>query len=240
MNYDFYGDIVVTSKLNLELTPLLKRYRKIYHRGAFSGPYRTLALRWISPFEEKPFDTRFLSSESNYKFYGDLSLSYYSPRYANQRLRIKELVGKGDYDSLTVVGSGISTFSIYCEPYFKRVTEYEINPEARRYGYINKVLNKCDLKKFEQKEEYDTGCAAESQVVLSIIPSEPLDFHLKYKFSKILVFYLNLQKADLEKIISRVKQNYNPCTVKICEARKYSVLSGIYRVMVVKDASVYF
>ena len=74
----------------------------------------------------------------------DISKTYFTPRLANERLRIAKLVKEDEKVLVMFSGIGIYCFIIskYSKP--KEIYGVEINPDAYRYAEKNLVLNKID------------------------------------------------------------------------------------------------
>lgn len=219
---NYYEDLSECGRLAL-LKGLLERgYKKIFTRGRFSNSFRTLSLDWVSPYQEPPFSTKFLTRENNYLFYGDLREAYYSPRYHKQRSEVVSLLRDHSGEALTLIGSGISPYTVYLNRYF-RILEIEPNDRAYRYGRINLTMNGCTSEGRKTRYEGDP-----SQVVLSMVPRVDPSLHKTYNFRRTCVFYVLMEDSRVPLYSEQLKVFYSS-SVTSRLVRKYTKSLNIYR-----------
>lgn len=221
--YDVYGDLVVTTD-QTNLSEILKKgYKKIFLRSAYKNIYRLFTTQWISPYPFKEFFTRYLIKEGGEFYYGDLQKVYFSPRYHHERISLKDYFKDKTYETLGVIGSGISPFTISLNPFFKQIEEYEPNIEAARFGRINKFFNNC--KAITHLKPYDGKFF---EVLISILPLKEWSFHLNYNFEKVCIFYCLVKQEELSGRLKEL-EGYYCCKASSTIARKYCKNTNIHR-----------
>lgn len=234
--FDRYGDLYVFSE-DKDLDPHLihkligKGAKNIFTRTAFCKEERIFEVKWQSPFERKKFSTRYLHCENNILLYGDLCETYYSPRYASERLEICKLIKIKGLKKVTIVGSGISPLGILlvkntnCD-----VIEYQINPRATHFGLINQKINRVE-NVLTKNQKYQNQ---PSQCIISIIPTKGLDFHKIYNFEKLAIVYVLLDYDQIQNFESELKNYYHLKIIHSTIARRFSKYQNIYRICMEK------
>ena len=126
----FIADAILKSNNNIKTV-----VRKL---GSHEGEYRTQSYEYLAG--RKTFKT--VHRESNIKLNLDISKVYFSPRLANERLRIARLVK--DNERVLVMFSGIGAYCFVISKYSKAKEVYgiEINPDACIFAEENIKLNK--------------------------------------------------------------------------------------------------
>jgi tRNA (guanine37-N1)-methyltransferase len=121
-----------------ELLRIHKNIKTVLRKGKHEGVFRTQKLAWLAGEDTKET----IHKENNVSLKLDVEKVYFSPRLANDRKRVMNLVKKGE--EVMVMFSG-------CAPYVCAIAKnsparfvygVEINPEGHRYGLENLRLNK--------------------------------------------------------------------------------------------------
>ena len=176
-SFDIVGDIIIFADFPKELKgkekligeALLKLHPNIKvvckKIKKYSGKYRTPKLKVIAG--EKRKETEY--KENNARLKLDVEKCYFSPRLANERLRIAKLVKKNE--SILVMFSGVGVYPLVIAKNSRPKIVYgiEINPAAHKYALENVKLNKVDNVKLLKGD------------VKNIVPK------LKKKFDRILM-----------------------------------------------------
>lgn len=242
MVYDILGDIGLITSKNIEganITEiqklLAKGYKKIFKKSRCEDTYRTLNTVWCSPFKKDNYSNYFYAKENGKFFLGDITKVFYNSRYSSDRLNLTNTLKKEDsklnQKTIVIVGSGISTYSIYLWPLFKIIKEFEINPEAYRYGEINKILNKAEnIESFNMKYQ-KTTCA---DYLLSVVPAESLDFHKEYFFKDTLIVYFTSKDTEISKHVQELKVHYDCKSSNYLSVRPYAKGINTYRIVLKK------
>jgi len=166
--YDIVGDIAVIrvpeplrhhSKLIAEAIMSTHREVKAVWRqsSSVSGDFRLRNLEFL--LGKKTTETRYKEHGCVYKT--DLRKAYFSPRLSYERLRITELIQKGEVVLNMFAGVGCYSISIakHSEP--MKVYSVDVNPSAFQYLHENIRLNRVadlvipiqgDAKKVTEKE----------------------------------------------------------------------------------------
>jgi len=166
--YDIVGDIAVIrvpeplrhhSKLIAEAIMSTHREVKAVWRqsSSVSGDFRLRNLEFL--LGKKTTETRYKEHGCVYKT--DLRKAYFSPRLSYERLRIAELIQKGEVVLNMFAGVGCYSISIakHSEP--MKVYSVDVNPSAFQYLHENIRLNRVadlvipiqgDAKKVTEKE----------------------------------------------------------------------------------------
>ena len=166
--YDIVGDIAVIrvpeplrhhSKLIAEAIMSTHREVKAVWRqsSSVSGDFRLRNLEFL--LGKKTTETRYKEHGCVYKT--DLRKAYFSPRLSYERLRITELIQKGEVVLNMFTGVGCYSISIakHSEP--MKVYSVDVNPSAFQYLHENIRLNRVadlvipiqgDAKKVTEKE----------------------------------------------------------------------------------------
>jgi len=151
-SFDIIGDIcMVRIKEELkkkekqigEALLLVPGIKCIYTRdGKYEGEYRTQKLKWLAGGKRK--ETTHVESGVRLKL--NVEKVYFSTRSSNERLRIANLVRKGE--RVLVMFSGCSPYELVIAKHSlaKRIVGIEKNPIAHQYGLENVSLNKANEK----------------------------------------------------------------------------------------------
>lgn len=226
--YDIYGDLVVLTKKGSIIELLKKNHKKICVRSAVSTAHRIYNVEWVSPYKQNEFSYRYLHKEGNMLLYGDVKQVYYCPRYHFERVQIKKILEQLKGTPITIVGSGISPYSIILSENHE-ITEFEPNQRAVHYGAINLKLNNCTATTYAQ--EYN---GQPNKIILSMVPAAPREFHLSYTFEKCCIFYVLLDQSELEPYVKLIETHYQT-PVEHRMVRGYSKTQRIYRFILVKS-----
>ena len=191
VSFDVVGDIAIfqqdVSKRDAE--NLLKKLNNIKvvckKIKKYSGKYRTPKLKVIAG--EKRKETEY--KENNVRLKLDVEKCYFSPRLANERLRIAKLV-KGN-ESVLVMFSGVGVYPLVIAKNSKPKIVYgiEINPVAHKYALENVKLNKIENVKLLKGD------------VRKIVPG------LKEKFDRILMPLPRGGESFLKLALKAAKKN---------------------------------
>ena len=221
--------------VNKDLGPLLAAgYKKIFFKQKCFDEYRRMNLKWVSPYKPQENSEYFFCKENKYRFFGNIKEVFYNPRYAEDRLNlVKKLETKSlkDKTSLCIVGSGISPYTVYLSSLFKEITEYEINPEAHRYGLINKTLNGCThVKSLNEPYKNDNSY----DYIVSVVPAGDLSFHKKYNFNDTLITYVTANCEQINPIMDSLKTFHNCDQAQFKIVRPYCKNVNTYRLWMSK------
>ena len=241
-------DLSISETENMDLIHLLSLgYRKIYRCSKCTGEYRKMDLKWVSPYKEGPLDSYYICKEDGKRFYGCIKSTFYNPRYASDRIDLRKylknhLINKKFFcekesleslvvkPKLTVVGSGISPYTVYLGDLFL-ITEYECNPEAYRLGMINKILNNIsDVTSFCEKYKAKLHAPDIPDILLSIMPAKDINYHKNYVFKKDLIVYYTSLDKDIENQIESLNAIYKTRLSSLKIARPYSKNINTYRI----------
>ena len=143
-SFDIVGDIAIfqTDISKKEAEALLKEHNNLKvvckKTKKYSGRYRLPKLKVIAG--EKRKETEY--KENNARLKLDVEKCYFSPRLANERLRIAKLVKENE--SVLVMFSGVGVYPLVIAKNSKPKIVYgiEINPIAHKYALENAELNK--------------------------------------------------------------------------------------------------
>lgn len=204
-------------RLNKNIKTVCKKTRK------YSGKYRLPKLKIISG--EKTKETVY--RENNVTLKLDIEKVYFSPRLANERLRIAKLVRPGE--DILVMFSGCAPFPCVISKNTKAesIIGVEINPVAHKYALENIRLNKLanvglikgDVKKVLPKKKFDRILmplpkGAESYLGLALKKAKKgtvihfYDFLNQDEFSK--------AKEKIGKACSKAKKKYKILRIVKC------------------------
>lgn len=238
-SYDVIGDIVILEldkklkakekiigetllKLNKNIKTILKK------KGAHEGVYRIQTYSYVAG-EKKTITEH---KENNCKFILDISKVYFSPRLANERLRIAKLVKKNE--EVLVMFSGIGVYPVVISKNSKAKGVYgvEFNKSACEYAKRNVSLNLvsnvylycCDIRKFKINKKFDR--------ILMPLPKGAEKFlDVAKKFIKkkgVIHFYTFSNEEDIDKISDTIKKTFKK--FKILNVVKCGdIAPGVYR-----------
>ena len=240
-SFDIVGDIAIfqTDISKKEAEALLKEHKNLKvilkKTKKYSGVYRLPKLKVIAG--EKRKETTYKENNAIMKL--DVEKCYFSPRLANERLRIAKLVKKNE--SVLVMFSGVGPYPIVIAKNSKpkEIYSIELNPTAYNYQKENIILNKIkninlfkgDVKKIIHKlnKKFDR--------VLMPLPKggeDFLDVALKAaKKGAVVHFYdflnekeFNLAKEKIDKACKKARKSYKILNLVKCG----QFGPGIYRV----------
>ena len=221
--YDIIGDILI-----IDLDPILKKKEKLIAETLLKthpnikvickkqdmrkGKYRTQKLSILAG--EKRKETIYRESGVMLKL--NVETSYFSPRSANERIRICKQVKKGE--SILAMFSGIAPLPVVLakNTQAKKIIGIELNPKAHAYALENLRLNKItnvglineDVKKANLNQKFDR--------ILMPLPKTGEEFlPLALGYSKkgaVIHYYAFLKEEEFENEKEKIKQ--------ICMANK--------------------
>ncbi len=229
-SYDILGSIAILeidknllNKRKIIAQSLLKTNKNIKtvvrKIGGHEGKYRIQKYEFLAGVNNLEITYK----ENNCLFKLDISKVYFSPRSANERLRIAKLVKPNE--SVLVMFSGISPYEINITKHSKAKEIYgiEINKEASKYAKINVDLNKIKrIKLFNGDVRNVLGKMNKKfDRILMPLPSEShkyLDLALKSIKNKGIIHYYCFSKEEAVKnILDFIK---NKSKVKILRSIK--------------------
>jgi tRNA (guanine37-N1)-methyltransferase len=202
-SFDSVGDVVIVGSevSDVDCKKLLERkdinvvLRKV---GVHHGEFRTQDMEVVCGEDRK---------ETIYKENGcvmklDVEKCYFSPRLSSERIRIANLVKKGE--KVLVLFSGVAPYCAVLAKHTEasKIVGVEKNPYAHNYAqwnvrkYKNVELFNCDVKDFEYKGKFDR--------VLMPLPKSAEDFlSVAVKFVKkggMVHFYDFLHENDIPEV----------------------------------------
>lgn len=149
-SYDIIGDILIFTdfpddlkKKEKEIGEAFLAQRKNLKTIAkktkkYSGKYRLPQIRIIAGKRKK--ETTYKENNVSLKF--NIEKVYFSPRLANERLRISGLVRPGESVLVMFSGCGVYPLVISKNSKAKEIYGIELNPVAHKYASENILLNK--------------------------------------------------------------------------------------------------
>lgn len=220
-SFDVVGSIAIFSDFPKELNKkekiianaLLEEHKNIKTVAKkiefYKGRYRTPKIKIISG--EKTKET--INKENNILAKLNIETCYFSPRLANERLRIAKLIKKNE--SVLVMFSGVGVYPLVISKNSKAKEIYgiEFNREAHKYGLENLKLNrinnvtliKGDVKKIIPKlnKKFDR--------IIMPLPKNA-EYFLKYalkvaKKNTIIHFYDFEHEDEIRKSEEKIKNN---------------------------------
>jgi tRNA (guanine37-N1)-methyltransferase len=229
---DFVGDIAI-----IEIPPKLDPYRDVIGKtvlethknirtvlakaGVVSGTYR---LREFSIIAGEP-KTETIHKEYGCKYYVDVAKAYFSPRLAQEHMRVASQVKEGE----TVVDmfAGIGPFAIQIAKTHENVKIYAIdaNPNAVEFLKKNVLLNRVESKVFpilgEAKQVVKEKLSRVADRVIMNLPEQAIEFvdpacvSLRSE-GGMMHFYCFLNASDsLENVKLRITEAVEKCGRKI-------------------------
>lgn len=208
------------------LSALSRGYTRIYRRSSVRDSHRLA--HYDRLFDLTPRTPLvYINHESGYGVIGRLDKVYYNPRYSDERLRIRGLLtGKPRSKNLVIYGGGTGVYAVYLSKLYTLIRSIDVNPEAGIYGRLTMAYNRVFNVRFENGVA--TG-GEPSQDLLVMIPTIPIDEHLKYKFERNLIFYTLLPDSQVGAAILKLESSYPSCHISIRRVRPYSGSSAVYR-----------
>ncbi len=226
-SFDVVGDILIFSDFPEELKKkekiigetilqLMKNIKVVCKKTKIhSGVFRTKKVK-IMAGERRKTTTH---KENNVRVNLNVETCYFSPRLSNERLRIVNLVKKGESVLVMFSGVGIYPSVISKNTLAKEIFGVEINPFAHKFAEENLKLNKIgnvklflgDVKKIvpKLKKKFD-------RIVMPLPKSaeEFLDVALKSaKKGTIVHFYDFLFEEDFNKAVDKIKTYCKKCKI---------------------------
>ncbi|MBS3151495.1 class I SAM-dependent methyltransferase family protein [Candidatus Woesearchaeota archaeon] len=240
-SFDVIGNIAIlpektknASKVARELIKNFKNIKTVAIKtGIHYGKFRLQKTKVLAGKKTKST----LHKENGCIFKLNIDKTYFSPRLANERLRIARLVKKNE--TVLVMFSGIGIYPIEISKFSKTEETYgiEINPEAHKFAQENIRLNKVvnvslfsgDVRKVlpKIKKSFDRIVMplprdAESYLDLAI---------KKLKPNGIIHFYDFQREEDIPKAsIEKIKKHCNPKILNVVKVGQYS--PGRYRLCI--------
>lgn len=208
-SFDHIGDIVivgetVTKKDAKQLLNGNNIKVVLRKKGIHAGEFRTQKLEWIAG--EKRKET--LYRENGVEMKLNVESCYFSPRLGTERMRVAELVKKGE--NILVLFSGVGPYPLVLAKHSKAsvIIAVEKNPEAHRYAFENCrkftqiILYNMDAKQFKYPEKFDR--------ILMPLPhsaEEFLDVAVKYLKEKGMIhFYSFAREEEIpDKVLSLIR-----------------------------------
>lgn len=236
-SYDLIGPILI-----LEIPKELIRKEKIIARyflktfpniktvvkkkGAHLGKYRIQEYELLAG--EQKYEV--IHKEHNLRLKLDITKVYYSPRSANERLRIAKLV-KPNEDVL-VMFSGIGPYALVISKLSraKNIIGIEINEDAYKYSLENLKLNKITNVKFYKGDVNKVMPRLNKKFnrILMPLPKSSysyLSLALKYIKTRGIIHFYNFSKESkipeatikkIEKACKRLKKNFKILKITKC------------------------
>lgn len=154
-SFDIVGDLVV-----IKIPPVLEAHateiaraileahpnlRAVLADEGVEGPLRIRSLRRLAGEER----TRTLHSEYGAKFHVDLAAAYFSPRLANEHIRVAKAIRPGE--TFVDATAGVGPFSVLAAKQGQagRIVAIDLNPRAlellRENMTLNKVADRVDV-----------------------------------------------------------------------------------------------
>lgn len=232
-SFDIIGDILI-----LDINPKIKKYEKLIAKSLLKlnkhikfiakkssihkGRYRIQKLKILSG--QNCLET--IHKENNVNVKLNVEKCYFSPRLANERLRIASLIKKNESILVMFSGVGIFNFVISKNSKAKEVYGIELNKIAHKYALENLKLNKMnnltflqgDVKKIIPKlnKKFD-------RIIMPLPKDSPtyLEYALKVlKKHGFIHLYLFSQEKDIPKLKKQYSKNFK--VLRIIKCGKYS------------------
>ena len=230
-SYDTIGKIIL-----IKLTSELFKYQKIIGEALIetnkniktvcridpvSGELRTRKLTII--YGDK--NTLTNHNEFGLKYNIDISKAYFSPRLANERKRISELVKKDEI--IVDMFAGVGPFSIIIAKYAnpKKIYLIDKNKYAIKFAekniLINNVLDKIEVLNIDAKniERYMLKNNEKADRIIMNLPFSAFDYFtnaLKIAADDTIIHYYDILNED--KIKNRIHELY-----KIAESNRFNI-----------------
>jgi len=213
------------------LLKLHKNISSVFKKGAaYSGKFRTRKLIWLAGKTSKEA----LYKENNIRLKLDVEKVYFSPRLANDRLRVARQVQVGERILVLFSGCGPYTFTLSKNTQAKEIYAIELNPVAHKYALENQRLNRSnntaiihgDAKKELEKiitKNKKTNLKNQLKFDRILMPlpkgaEEFLNIALKVTKKNSIIHFYDFQKENEfnkseEKIISVCKTSKKRCKI---------------------------
>ncbi len=218
------GESILKSKKNIETVALVK---------TITGELRTRNIEIISGKKQ----TKTIHKEFGLKLYVDVKDTYFSPRLANERKRIANLV-KPD-ETILDMFTGVAPFPIMIAKYSKPKIIYAIDKNkkaitlAQQNIKINKVVDKITLIHDDSKN-VDKIFKKENKTVDRIIMNLPFSAYDFFTYAldiisknSIIHYYTIKEENEIENTIKDLKKiaktkNVNIKSFKVYKIKSYS------------------
>ncbi len=239
--FDIIGNIIIieiprelTKKEKLigkKLLELHKNIASVFKKvGAHAGKYRRQKLKLLAGKTSKET----LYKENNIRLKLDVEKVYFSPRLANDRLRVARQVHAGERILVLFSGCGPYTFTLSKNTAAKEIYAIELNPVAHKYALENQKLNKSNnttiihgdaRKELEKLIAKNKNNKPKNQIkfdrILMPLPKgaeEFLDVALKVAKKNAVIHFYDFQKQDEfnkseEKILAACKTAKKKCEI---------------------------
>ncbi|MGF3554639.1 MAG: class I SAM-dependent methyltransferase [Thermoplasmatota archaeon] len=217
-SFDIIGDIILIrldkslhsykKEIGLTLLETIKKAKVVCTIEPVKGELRTRKLEIIAGEKR----TKTIHKEHGLTFEVDVKKTYFSPRLANERKRIANLVKK---DEVVVdMFTGVAPFSIMIAKYSNPKIIYALdkNPYAIKYAKINvkknKVLEKIQLIKADAKNSYKFVEEKANRIIMNL-PFSAYKFFkhaLDVSGNKCVIHYYDILKEnEIDKRINYLK-----------------------------------
>jgi len=151
-NYDILGNIAIIKfpdetgkeeklKKAKELASQYKSVRTVLEKsGKVHGRLRTIKTKYL--LGEKNLIAEYIESGCKFRF--NVETCYFSPRLANERMEIAQLIKKSGANNVLVMFAGVGPFSVIIAKYAcpKRIVSIELGKECCKYAAENARKNK--------------------------------------------------------------------------------------------------
>lgn len=232
-SYDIIGNIAVlpekTRNAKKVAQELLKNFKNIktvaIKTGIHSGKFRLQKTKILAGKKTKTT----LHKENNCMFKLNIDKAYFSPRLANERLRISKLVKNNE--TILVMFSGVGIYPIEISKFSKakEIFAVEINPAAHKFAEENIRLNKVsNVKLFlgNVKNVLPKIKKKFSRIVMPL-PRDAesyLDLALKKLAQDGTIHFYDFQeeKNIPNASIERIKKHCKPKILKVVKTGQYS------------------
>jgi len=218
-SFDIIGDVIL-----IRLNENLLLYKKEIGRALLSTNKNAKVVCLVEPITGE-LRTRKLEiiagekrTKTKHKEYGlifevDIKKTYFSPRLANERIRITKLVNPGDI--VVDMFTGVAPFSIMIAKYSnpKIIYAFDKNPIAIKFAKINvknnKVLDKIQVIKADAKNSYIIIKEKVDRIIMNL----PFSAYKFFKYAlnignnKCIIHYYDILKEDeIDKRIEFLKK----------------------------------
>jgi tRNA (guanine37-N1)-methyltransferase len=240
-SYDIIGSIALikipdelkkySSQIGSSLLETNKNIKTVYDVKPVEGQFRTRKLDLIAGVKE----TLTLHKENNVEFFVDVKNTYFSPRLANERRRIADLVEKKEI--IVDMFTGIAPFPIVIMKHSRpeKIFGIDKNKDAIVLAKKNIVHNKFSekIKVFCDDAKNVENILEENQIkadrVIMNLPFSSIDF-LDYalkivKKTFVIHLYEFLDEKDIIKRVKEIKNNLQKKDINILNL-KYNIIKS--------------
>lgn len=185
-----YGQLAIIKKADHVMKALATGCTKVILSQKISGAYRLPVAQYLVGE-----DSTFLAKQGKHLIAGDALCCFYNRSYETERTVITNYLATSTRKhSLVVLGAGTGVISLYLSPHFSYIVNYDSNRKAIAHALYNIKLNGCK-NVFNICQSYEFAKPAD--VVISMMPSLPIDSHKKIKFNHLLIGYYLVKKEDI-------------------------------------------